>query len=286
MREFKILVVLFAIVGFTYYGIEPYAHHIMHPEPVEADFNFKDLKDIDSSVKGDAQNGKTLVEANCVACHSIESQGHMPLMDDATNAASYGVVPPDLSTAGNLYNKNYLANFIANPAKAMHLEHKYSETKPFPMPSYNWMTPKEIMDIVAYFESIKAKELTHKESFENACGRCHSMAYAGISAKTPGKVATSHFGSTPPDLSQYIKSRGEHYLHSFINDPQNLLKGTAMPRVGLTQETQEDVIAFMEETGDRKKDERNALGIWVILFFVLMSGLAIAWKREIWKDLH
>ena len=158
--------------------------------------------------------------------------------------------------------------------------------KVHPMPSYDWMQPQEIMDMVAYFDSIKAKELTHKESFEAACGRCHGMAYAGITSKTSGKGATAYFGSTPPDLSQYIKSRGEHYLHSFINDPQNLLKGTAMTRVGLTEHAQEDVIAYMEEVGDSKKQERESLGVWVILFFLVMSALSIAWKREIWKDLH
>jgi ubiquinol-cytochrome c reductase cytochrome c1 subunit len=41
MKELKILAVIAALVGITYYGIEPYAHHIMHPEVAPADFQLQ-----------------------------------------------------------------------------------------------------------------------------------------------------------------------------------------------------------------------------------------------------
>jgi len=112
------------------------------------------------------------------------------------------------------------------------------------------------------------------------------MKYAGIEATTPVDVIKAHMGSTPPDLSQYIKSRGEHYLHSFVNDPQLLLKGTAMPRVGLSEKAQEEVITYMEEVGDSKKAERNSLGIWVLGYMVVFAFLAYLWKRKIWEEVH
>ena len=40
MKEFKILAVLAVLVGITYYGIEPYAHHEMHPPVAPADFTY------------------------------------------------------------------------------------------------------------------------------------------------------------------------------------------------------------------------------------------------------
>ncbi|MBD3810286.1 MAG: cytochrome c1, partial [Sulfuricurvum sp.] len=83
MKEFKILAVIIALVGITYYGIEPYAHHVMHPEVDPADFSFKDLKNVDTSLKGNPDNGKVLVEANCIACHSIESAGYPKVMPNA-----------------------------------------------------------------------------------------------------------------------------------------------------------------------------------------------------------
>ncbi len=292
MKEFKILAVIVALVGITYYGIEPYAHHVMHPEVAPADFTFKDLKNVDTSIAGNPENGKVLVEANCIACHSIETAGHPQMMPNADAAASYGVVPPDLSGAGWIYDKNYLANFIFDPVSAMKLQHKYTPEsgKQFPMPSYNWMSAQEIMDIVAYLQSIapKAKSGTesHKNTFEAACGRCHSMAYAGLESTTPPDVIKNYMGAPPPDLSQYIKSRGEHYLYSFINDPQVLLPGTSMPRTGLNQKAQEEVIAYMEEIGDRKKAERESLGLYVMLYTAVFALLAWAWKRKIWSEVH
>jgi len=292
MKEFKILAVIVALVGITYYGIEPYAHHIMHPEVAPADFTFKTLKNVDTSLAGNAENGKVLVEANCIACHAIDKAGHPAIMPNADAAASYGVVPPDLSSSGRIYDKNYLANFIFDPVTAMHLEGKYTPEsgKAFPMPAYNWMSPQEIMDIVAYLQSVTPKvtegKETNKATFEAACGRCHDMKYAGIQATTPKDNLKTYMGATPPDLSQYIKSRGEHYLHSFINDPQVLLHGTSMPRVGLTEKAQEEVIAYMEEIGDSKKAERESLGLWVMLYTFVFAILAYLWKRKIWSEVH
>ncbi|MCK9374187.1 MAG: c-type cytochrome [Sulfuricurvum sp.] len=292
MKEFKILAVIIALVGITYYGIEPYAHSVMHPEVAAADFTFKDVKNVDTSLAGNAENGKVLVEANCIACHAIESASHPQMMPNADAAAAYGVTPPDLSHAGRIYDKNYLANFIFDPVSAMHLQHKFGPDtgKTFPMPSYNWMTPQEIMDVVAYLQSIAPKVAEgkegHKVTFEAACGRCHSMKYAGIEATTPTENLKTYMGATPPDLSQHIKSRGEHYLHSFINDPQVLLHGTAMPRVGLTEEAQEEVITYMEEIGDSKKAERETVGLWVMLYSVVFALFAFLWKRKIWEEVH
>jgi len=289
MKEIKILAVVAALVAVTYYGIEPYAHHVMHPEPAPADYKFSDLKNVDTNVKGNAENGKALVEANCIACHSIESDGFPQMMGDADAAAAYGVTPPDLSLAGRIYEENFLANFIYDPVTATNLTHKYGpETgKAYPMPAYNWMSAQDIMDMVAYLQAIAAKEeVTKKDTFEAACVRCHSMGYAGITAQTPDETLKGYIGAAAPDLSQYIKSRGRHYLENFINDPQRLLHGTGMPRVGLTEEAQTEVIDYMEEIGDSKKEERETLGMWVLLYMVIFAVLATLWKKQIWRDVH
>lgn len=292
MKEFKILAVLVVLVGTLYYGIEPYAHSVMHPEVAPANFAFDDLKNVDTSLKGNAENGKVLVEANCIACHAIEKAGHLQIMSNADAAAAYGVNPPDLSSAGRIYDQNFLANFIYNPVAAMKLDHKYPAggTKTFPMPSYSWMQPQEIMDVVAYLQSISPKisedKAGHEATFKAACARCHTMKYGNMEATTPAETLKTYLGTTPPDLSQHIKSRGEHYLHTFINNPQALLAGTAMPRVGLTEKAQEEVIAYMEEIGDSKKAERESVGLWVMGYAVIFALLAYLWKRQIWKKVH
>ncbi len=292
LKEFKILAVVVALVAVTYYGIEPYAHHVMHPEPAPADYTFSDLKNVDTTLEGNVENGKALVEMNCIACHPIEVAGFPQMMGDADAAAAYGVTPPDLSVAGRIYETNFLANFIYDPVAATNLAHKYGPEsgKAYPMPSYNWMSPQEIMDMVAYLKSIAPHagegQAANKETFEAACGRCHSMAYAGIEAKTPADTLKGYIGAKAPDLSQYIKSRGRHYLENFINDPQRLLHGTGMPRVGLTHTAEEEVIDYMEAIGDSKKAERESLGMWVLLYMVIFAVLATLWKKQIWREVH
>ncbi|GAA9425379.1 hypothetical protein TH0950_00980 [Helicobacter pylori] len=32
MKEFKILIILIVVIGVIYYGVEPYAHSVMHPK--------------------------------------------------------------------------------------------------------------------------------------------------------------------------------------------------------------------------------------------------------------
>jgi ubiquinol-cytochrome c reductase cytochrome c1 subunit len=59
-----------------------------------------------------------------------------------------------------------------------------------------------------------------------------------------------------------------------------------MPRVGLTEVAQHDVIAYMEEIGDPKKDERISLGIYTLAFTLVFAILGYLWKRKIWSEVH
>jgi ubiquinol-cytochrome c reductase cytochrome c1 subunit len=290
MRELKILAVVVALTLVTYWGVEPFAHSQMHPHVEPADYQFKDVDGLDGKT-GNAANGAALVQANCTACHSIESQGFPKIMDNASSAAAYGVTPPDLSTAGKLYNADYLAAFIKNPAKASKVEHKFVDGRAHPMPNYDWMQPQEIADMVAYLQSIAPKEMTNKEVFQDACQRCHSIKYGDMqngtmNAHTPDANIKAYMGKLPPDLSQYIRSRGESYIHTFVNNPQKHLDGTAMPRVGLTEESEAQVISYMQEVGDSKKAEREALGPKFLIYLVIFALFAWLWKAKMWRDVH
>lgn len=243
------------------------------------------------NLSGNAENGAVLVQSNCTACHSIKSQGFPQIMDDASSAAAYGVVPPDLSTAGKLYSKEYLVGFIKEPTLASKVSHKFVDGKVHPMPGYGWMQPQEIADMVAYLKSIAPKEMTNKEVFQNACQRCHSIKYGDMqkgtmTAHTPVENIKAYMGKIPPDLSQYIKSRGAQYLHEFVNDPQKHLAGTAMPRVGLTQEAEKQVVSYMEEVGDSRKAQREELGPKFLIYLVIFAIFAWLWKASKWREVH
>jgi ubiquinol-cytochrome c reductase cytochrome c1 subunit len=292
MKELKALAIIVFFTLVTYWGVEPFAHSQMHAHVEDADFSFKDLDSVTSDVTGgSAEAGMELVTMNCIACHGIKSQGFDAPMNAADSAAAYGVVPPDLSTAGLIYDAKYLAAFIKNPANAAKTAHKMVDGKVHPMPNYDWMSGAEIDSMVKYLQSIAPAEISGKELFSDACQRCHGLKYADMlkhtmGAYTPEEFIKPYMGSTPPDLSQYIRSRGESYLTTFINDPQKHLAGTAMPRVGLNEKSQEQLIAYLNEVGDSSKPKRESLGLYVMLYFVLFSIVAYLWKKKIWSKVH
>lgn len=284
MREIKILAIVLFFTAVTYWGVEPYAHSQMHPHVAPADFSFKDIEPL--HVNGNVESGKALVEANCIACHSIKSLGlEAPMsVEDAANA--YGIVPPDLSHAGVIYDKNYLAGFLKDPVGATKLSHKFSDTKPYAMPSFNYLSEQEIADIVAYLGNIVSTKASNKMVFEEACGRCHSMKYDGLKAQTPAPSLKSYLGAEAPDVSMMIRSKKAEYLSTFINEPLKMVEGIAMPRVGLTEASQEQVVAYMESVGDRKKAERESLGLKLIGFMAIFTLIAYLWKVQIWKEVE
>lgn len=288
MREFKILAVVLFFVGIVYWGVEPFAHSKLHPHVSPADFTFTDLGN--NAKVGNAQKGaQTIVDGGCVGCHGISAAGLPAPMDPVAASASFGVVPPDLSTAGVLYDKNYLAALIKNPTKALKVEHKFNETRPHPMIAFYGLggdIDQEIADIVAYLQSIAPKKMDDKAVYVDACLRCHDIKYDKLLSPSDKEALSAYMGTLPPDLSIMIRAKGKEYLTTFINDPQKHLQGTSMPRVGLTKASQDQVISYMEKVGDRKKAERESLGYKLIGFMIIFTILAYLWKATVWREVH
>lgn len=319
LRELKILAIVAVAVLVLYWGVEPLAHSIFHPKTAPVDYAFSDLEKL--QVNGNAENGKVLASTFCIACHSIEKEGFPAAMDNETAIAAYGVVPPDLSSIGAIYDANFLANLIKDPVKALKLGHKFGEDKFYPMAATP-VSDEELADIVAYFVSVGEKyleskvlesdeyktkldainkanpvnkgieiatlkeHLTNKETFKEACVRCHSMKYDNVFALTPDVNMLNYMGAKAPDLSMMIRSRGEERLHKFINDPQKMLVNASMPRVGLNEVSQNRIVKYIESVGDSKKEQRIFVGKVLIGFMIIMAILAYLWKRKVWRDLH
>jgi len=313
MKELFILAVVTTFSLVTYYLVEPFAHSQMHKHVESEGFAYKDLPAITKT--GDAARGQDLVmgAGACVGCHSIEVAGMPAPMDAVTAAASYGVNPPDLSNMGAILDEKFLADLIKNPAHALKVEHKFDANKGqmHPMPPFYGAggdLDQEVADMVAYLKSIavKPEEVTPKLAFENACGRCHAVKYENwtqIGEKPTFKhekdalafdikvleyqdSLKAYMGKLPPDLSMYIRSRGEHYISTFIENPQTHLAGTAMPRVGVSAHGAEKVIEYLEDAGDTKRHERAEVGMKVMIFMFIFAIFAILWKKQVWRDLH
>jgi len=308
MRELKILGVLVFFTLLVYYGVEPYAHSKMHHHVEPADFKFSDLKAIDK--KGDPAKGKQLiVNAGCTGCHGIKAAKMPAPMPADAAAASFGVTPPDLSDAGYLYDAKFLKNFILNPTHAFLNAKKFNAKKPFPMPQFfgtGGDKYQEVSDIVAFLQSIAPKEMSDKETFIAACGRCHGVKYDKLTqlGEMPKfksdterlayelKVSqykdhlSKYLAATPPDLSVIVRAKSKEYLETFIDNPQKLLKGTSMPRVGLKKESTEKVISYLESVGDSKKAERESLIPKIIGYLIIFTLLAYLWKSKLWREVH
>ncbi|EJR9344689.1 cytochrome c1 [Campylobacter coli] len=273
--------------------------------------------------KGNAAKGKEFFNNNCFACHGVKEDDIAANITDS----SLGVIPPDLSSAGVIFDEKFLTALIMNPALALKVDHKFGDA--FIMTAYNSevsgdseeLVNANIADVIAYLKEVglkfEAKEnatikqeaelkyskiedaneksaLVEKEiafakdksTFIEACGRCHDIKYDNFFTLSNHNDLANYLGSVPPDLSMMIRSRGEQYLHDFINNTQKLLPGTAMPRVGLTEDAQVKVVSYLEKVGDSKKEERESTGIYIMIFFVILSIFAIGWKRSVWSKLH
>ena len=321
MKELKILGIVAAFTLILYWGVEPFAHSQMHKHvegnglvydgKADIEEASKDKKEAKkkfwadvakiSKLKGDATAGEATF-AMCAGCHT----------DGAVNMG--GVTPPSLDHAGAIYDKNFLIAVIKNPAMATNVDHKYKDTSTHPMGGVMAMVSadQDIANVVAYLKAKKAGEVTTKEAYKEACGRCHANRYGKLTQlgeipktksniktgqdidkmKYDQKVATEqnaladYLGKLPPDLSIMFRARNEHFLDTFIENPQSQLTGTAMPRTGLSHEGMEKVMAYLEETGDPSKPARDALGPFVLIFFVIFTILAYLWKQSQWRDLH
>ncbi len=314
MREFISLIIIIIFTSVTYYFIGPVAESIEGAKEVPSHhYVYADLPAL--KLQGNVAKGKTLVmgAGACIGCHSIKVAGIASSMSPTMLAQTYGVIPPDLSNAGVIYSPKFLAAYIANPVHAMKLESKYNAKtgKMFPMPEFagaGGNIHQEIADMVAYFQSISLKKdkLTPKIAFEDSCGRCHAIRYEKWTqiGQTPkfknkrqklvfelntAKVQHSlykYLGSLPPDLSTIVDSKTTDFIRTFVENPQNYIKGTAMPRVGIRASTMDKVMAYLEKSGNPEEAERQSLGKDIMIYLFIFAFFAYLWKRSIWKDLH
>lgn len=273
--------------------------------------------------KGDASKGKEFFENNCFACHGLKEDG---IAANITDSSMGVIPPDLSSAAAIFDEKFLAALIMhpAFALKVDHkfgdsfiMTAYNSDTSGESEEVVN----TNIANLIAYLKQVSAKFESNedatikqeieakyaklensaqkaaliqadisfaknKATFVQACGRCHDMKYDGFFTASKQDDLKSYLGSVPPDLSMMIRSRGEQYLHDFINDTQKLLPGTAMPRVGLTEEAQARVISYIDKVGDSKKEEREKTGIYIIIFFAILSLFAIAWKKVVWSKLH
>ena len=125
-------------------------------------------------------------------------------------------------------------------------------------------------------------------------------------------------GALPPDLSLIVKARegGADYVYALLNGygepPAGMTMGNGMNynkyfpgnqigmpqpltdgRVDYTDGTKDtlsqeahDVVTFLAYISSPETEQRKRLGVRMVLFLVVMTGLTYAVKRKIWADVE
>jgi len=125
-------------------------------------------------------------------------------------------------------------------------------------------------------------------------------------------------GALPPDLSDIVKARegGADYVYAiptgYADPPAGMTMGDgmnyntyfpghqiAMPqplhdgqvtyadgtKASIEQETH-DVVTFLAYVANPEMEQRHRIGVKIVLFFLLLTGLTYAMKRKLWADVH
>jgi ubiquinol-cytochrome c reductase cytochrome c1 subunit len=125
-------------------------------------------------------------------------------------------------------------------------------------------------------------------------------------------------GALPPDLSVIEKARagGPDYIFAlmtgYVDPPADMKMGAGMyynkyfpgNQIGMPQPLQADAVTYADGTkatieqeahdvatfltymANPEMEQRKRLGVKVVLFLLLMSGVTYAVKRQVWSDVH
>lgn len=128
----------------------------------------------------------------------------------------------------------------------------------------------------------------------------------------------SNNGALPPDLSLIVKARigGADYIHALLTGYKDAPASVKVPEgmnyneyfagkliamaaplqedgVEYTDGTKatvkqqaEDVVTFLAWTAEPELEERKRMGVKVVLFLLLLTGLLYVVKRRIWSKVH
>ena len=131
-------------------------------------------------------------------------------------------------------------------------------------------------------------------------------------------AAASNNGAVPPDLSLIVKARtgGADYVHALLTgyaeppEDREILEGqnynlyfpgnvTAMAEPlfedaveygdgtpATVERMATDVATFLAWAAEPEMEERKSMGIGVMLFLLVFTGVLYAAKRKVWADLH
>ncbi|NVK20988.1 MAG: cytochrome c1 [Kangiellaceae bacterium] len=249
---------------------------------------------IDYSDKGSLQNGAKLYINYCAGCHSMEYVRYSRIAKDlglteeqtmnnlvmgdakfgdtlkksmnGTLAKKwFGVDPLDLTLVarvrGNDWVFNYLNAFYADPAR--------------PFGVNNTVFPDVGMPhILADLQGLQAKS-DELISIEEQI----SSAKDVLSDKNSSAEARAKANDAIHDAEVAMKELAANG-GMFVQVQEGLMKPDEY------KENMRDLTAFLAYTSNPVKMESKSIGIWAIIFLLILLVFAYFLKKEFWKDIH
>ena len=196
-----------------------------------------------ASASAGAQDGRAIVESQCIACHAV-TKPDKPGLDHIWQRKG-----PDLHYAGSKFTESWLASWLAEPTrirpggelytkylKPTEAEDAIDESKLEPHPQ---LSSADAQAVASYLMTLKAADgLVEIGAFKGAavsptmgamffnklrgCGACHSAK--------PGSG-----GSSGPELHTASERLQPDYIYSYIKNPQAFDPGVWMPRLTLSE---------------------------------------------------
>lgn len=135
----------------------------------------------------------------------------------------------------------------------------------------------------------------NKQAARNANGGAYPPDLSVITQARPGGpdyiyALLTGYGEAPPDheLRPGVYWN-EYFPGNEIAMPPPLQEGIVEYQDGTAATTEQmahDVVTFLHWAAEPNLEERKRMGIKVVLFLLVLTGLLYAVKRRIWQDLH
>ncbi len=126
---------------------------------------------------------------------------------------------------------------------------------------------------------------------------------------TPIEVREESYGKLPPDLSlmAIARKKGPDYIYTLLTDyyyredgetDNHLFPGIKMPDALAYADAEtdadladveaqaSDVVSFLVWTADPNADERKRLGVYVIIYLIILTVLLYLVKKRVWRQVH
>ena len=176
------------------------------------------------------------------------------------------------------------------------------------------LTEQQVKKIAAS-KTVKDGPNDEGEMYERS-GRPSDRFVMPFANKNAARAANN--GAYPPDLSLMVKARvgGADYLYGLLTGYQETKKGVDIPdgmyynkyypgnfiampsplvdegieypdkTKATVQQMAQDVTVFLSWTAEPEIEQRKRLGIKVLLFLIILTGLLYAIKKRVWSQLH